>query len=136
LAAEAPFVPPATKDPTEGYTSLQRAKYHASMAMKAMAEHAGGDWTFAVDTEAEFILIRKIPESAPPAPDPKARFEAAGKEFKAAAIAMDPTILTMMVSWDEGDEPGAFTRLSGVYFSRSKKMADMVDATNRKHGRV
>jgi hypothetical protein len=62
FAAHAGVAPTTPRDPTEGYTPLQRAKYHSSMAMKAMAEHAGGDWTFAVDTEAEFILIRRIPD--------------------------------------------------------------------------
>jgi predicted ribonuclease toxin of YeeF-YezG toxin-antitoxin module len=102
-----------------------------------MANHALTTRRAAIVGAAASVAALAVPAAVAVAPiDTEARFKAAAKEFKAAAVAMDPTILTMMVSWDEGDEPGAFTRLSGVYFSRSKKMADMVDATNRKYGRT
>ena len=60
-------------------------------------------------------------------PDPEVRFMDAVRELKAAAMAFDPTILGLWVSYDESGD-GDLNKLSGIYFNRSAKFQAKTEA--------
>jgi hypothetical protein len=60
-------------------------------------------------------------------PEPEVRLMDAVRELKAAAMAFDPTILGLWVSYDESGD-GDLNKLSGIYFNRSAKIQARTDA--------
>jgi hypothetical protein len=65
-------------------------------------------------------------------PDPNVRFMDAVRELKAAAMALDPTIIGLWVSYQEADSvtaPGQFGQLISIVMNRSAKLQGPRGAT-------
>ncbi len=80
---------------------------------------ASGGAAAAVAVGAVAPSFVALPAIAEPL-DREAKFKAATKAFKLAAMEYDSTVVGMMVSWDESDG-GDVTRVAGVYFNHAPK---------------
>jgi hypothetical protein len=126
LAAQTPVAPPAFASlPDHPWVKARRLASELSDtleqieggAMMALIEASSSKFpVLFADREAYYAAVSR------PILGSEAAVKRALADFKRAAMAFDPTITSMWVSWDEG-EPGEFTRLSGAYFNRKRRSA-------------